>query len=1298
MDFYPKSIDSYTFNALFIGVLFRVKINYLNYIPMKRKTIFLLCVLVCALGGNVYGQNPYSIVAIQDSKTISAGASNTEANWLNVAESFMFVATVTNATYNAVAPSLGMYVGGWLPTSINTAPAGRNAFVLVEAGDIDVVYDESTVKYKLKINSPTDFATMMGKDLAWVSSNFVSQTQKEFKIIYINTSNAVQEYTQNFRAWYAPDGFPERPFPNYNQSYTYNHILTQYGNTAGITLNPIYINDSFALTVTTNDPFFTDRSLGNFPVLAPTIFGKNASDAQQYYIIANMTREDFRFGYVGSDAEAGTATFSLLVPAVSSWYSTWAYNSTLFKVEIALGWWSDTGSQTTYVRDQRINLIPENPGAPVVHPEALPTPINLSLDGDNKLTFDAVNNATSYTAKVFSAANIIVHSIENFTSGSIITGFDTPGSYSVKIQAIGNGGRYLNSVDSDGISWVITGTVAPPTVISVGTATASFASAVVSVTTQDGDNSVAQIRFFDAVKNLDVKLDVNQNNEYTILNLSEATSYSFTVTALDTYGNESDSYETTLDFMTLHTPSFSVSATSLTFTPESGVHTFTIEGEYLLAPLVINSPVGLTITPTVINPENGIINKEITVIWDDGFTQDGIITVTGGGLYNHSKQIAVIATGFSEYCNTIISQENNELLYHAYMTVEVSKDKKVMTFTIAPYSGRSVQWDGVGTSIPADKITIGGVAPSTLPIRNRSVDRTKITITFSEALKNGDEVAFGNPLVWTTFDDTGNTVHNNCYINAAKKYTVGFGCNLAGVEPKNTWLNMVGAWRSAENWSKGEPMGGDDLLIPSATNYPVLDSNVTVKSITFEPGAELGGLNYLAHESAVVKYGLNNRWYLLSNPFINNVKVRDFYLGGNPAISARKVTIDELGEIQWQNFTSTTEEFPSGEGFAFIVKADNQKITVPYAEAAYTYQLRTQSFNKDVSFGYGGSGYNEESKFALLGNPFMTTIDFTKFAADNPDLTKNYMLRGASGYIGYTEVGPWGSIKSTDIEKWSVDAEYKYIAPLQSFIVEINDEDYDYTANKDAVDIDIEYNLENIGATNENANVALRSAVNPANKLNIIASNNNGSVLTFIAERENSQDASKLFNGIDATPDIYTLKAANGQTAALGANFIGTNEAVIPLALATTSSDDITFTFSGMNNYDANILFVDVQGESIDLTGKPTETYTFSYAGSSTATEDRFLLEFTPRNALNIKETSGGGLSVYGKENAIHAVSSSGNPIQQIFVYNTHGQLIFANDDINAPTYVSPYLNASEIYIVKVITANGAENVKVRMQ
>jgi hypothetical protein len=265
------------------------------------------------------------------------------------------------------------------------------------------------------------------------------------------------------------------------------------------------------------------------------------------------------------------------------------------------------------------------------------------------------------------------------------------------------------------------------------------------------------------------------------------------------------------------------------------------------------------------------------------------------------------------------------------------------------------------------------------------------------------------------------------------------------------------------------------------------------------------------------------------------------------------------------------------------------------------------------------------------------------------------------------------------------------VAPLQSFIVE-------KSSSNTTDEAELVFDLATIQLTGQGI---LKSAIHPIDKLDIIASNATASVLTFVANREGGQsdlsdrDARKLFTDISAVPDIYTLKASPDGLTAVGANIIGTDDITIPLGIVTSHTGNLSFTFKGMDTYDAEITFID-NGEEIPLTGLESYTYNFTLETTGVPVENRFAIRFAPTHTTGLNKVGDTQASVYSKNHTLFAVSSASDKIRQIQIFNVHGQLIYNNDRLNTTYYtIDRRINSSEVYVVKLITERGVKNVKV---
>jgi hypothetical protein len=493
--------------------------------------------------------------------------------------------------------------------------------------------------------------------------------------------------------------------------------------------------------------------------------------------------------------------------------------------------------------------------------------------------------------------------------------------------------------------------------------------------------------------------------------------------------------------------------------------------------------------------------------------------------------------------------------------------------------------------------------------------------------------------------------------------------------PISAWIGDTDEWNTASNWTSG--VVPDDLTkvtIPTVNEeddgkfYPKLtNEEIKYKTITFE-------------EDARVDIQLNfpsGRWNMLSLPVA--ATVNDFYFNDDPKTWIRKFA--PVGDnANWEYCSSLTTTLDIGEGFIFWQEEEEDE------EEGRPVNLSGTLVNEKVeTLSFGGDGDYGDSPFALAGNPFLRSIHFDQLVAANPDIiTSNYLIWTGTGYTGYTPSGRWGSVPGS-----VTDSNDRIIAPLQSFIVEQGD---------DAETNSLTFNF---AAVRSDEAGTLKTSASATSKLDIIASNEAGSVLTFIANSGDYQDARKLKNGISNIPDIYTLKEGT----ALGAQFIQSNYVDIPVGLATDYVGDITLTFNGMDGFDddTEIFFIDNainDNQGIEITGLPSYKYTFSYTpavwdNQITAEENRFAIRFTPANPTGLKQITD-PIKVYSKDHSIVATSGSLTPIRQIWLYNAQGNLIYANKNINASSFVVPgNTNLPEVCIVRLVSDNGVQNIKI---
>lgn len=543
-------------------------------------------------------------------------------------------------------------------------------------------------------------------------------------------------------------------------------------------------------------------------------------------------------------------------------------------------------------------------------------------------------------------------------------------------------------------------------------------------------------------------------------------------------------------------------------------------------------------------------------------------------------------------------------------------------------------------------------------------------------------------------------------------------------------------WTLAANWSNGVPGEITRVTIPESTSYPVLTKETAVNTIHFEAGAELGRQDLLTYDKAFVDYDFSKgdrsiHFRMLSVPLME-VFPGDFTFGGQPDTYIQTLQADQNGRGKWIALSGgNSSALTLGTGIALSLDPDKDAnkglrlsggiLRLPFFDEAsgvepevhpnHTYSAGVSIFSNpygageynvtrtDNAYRLAGSnvivnpnfGQSAGNVIALVGNPFMTTIDFSRLQTDNETLIKNsyqiWTKEGEQeGYAGYGPDGNWGLILEPELDN--------LIAPLQGFVVERNG----------AETGSLNFDIQNIAADKSGK---LRKSAVLGNKIDIVAKNKKASVRTFIARRAggsvqfSDRDARKLINSLTNVPEIYTLKPSDEGMVAVGANIYDGTEVEYPIGLATSYSGEMTFAFSGMNNCDSKIAFVDkVLNKTIDLSGLNSYDYTFSYTPVTKgkevlAADNRFSLRLTSATSGIIDDlNSPRSFTIYSQSGYIYAISNE-LPISDLKVYNLNGTMVYNKSKIEATSYKTAKGFNQGVYIVEIKTEKGIERKKI---
>ena len=579
--------------------------------------------------------------------------------------------------------------------------------------------------------------------------------------------------------------------------------------------------------------------------------------------------------------------------------------------------------------------------------------------------------------------------------------------------------------------------------------------------------------------------------------------------------------------------------------------------------------------------------------------------------------------------------------------------------------------------------------------------------------------------------------------------------------PNVTWnpLALSTNWDDANNWdTKVVPTATSNVIIPESNSYPILTSPTTVAEIHFAPGAQIGNQSKLTG-NAFVQYNLiREKWNMFSMP-LQEAYPGDFVFGGYPLTWIRLFSTESDGgsvtKGGWATARGSRTAFEPGDGFVIWLNEDggvndkagmglkilnnilelpnykkfetgdfknvnhaqdynsgtkestfynfalngnnyerktDENYPVDRTDNAYKLLKNTGVFTKELDFGQNNQA---DGIVTLVGNPYMAALDFSALHLENAAVIKSsyHIWDGGDSedggcYITYTPDGPAG-------KEIISDTKGQLIAPLQSFLVE--------KANDAAGKFDLKF-AESMTTVNKAA--VLRSTKSVVNKLDIVAQNPVAGVRTFIAKREGGQtelgnsDARKIINSISSVPEIYTLKPYKGKPAAVSANIVDTDDLLIPVGISTSYAGDIKLTFSGMDNYNANLFLIDAEtNKEINLSGLASYDYVLNYTpkkvnGVTSACEDRLFIRIS-KSVTGLKETLTENVNVYESNGLIKIISGASNPIKDVTIYNPQGALVYKESSLNTISHTVSRNWPVGVYFVKVVSENNVDNVKL---
>lgn len=378
---------------------------------------------------------------------------------------------------------------------------------------------------------------------------------------------------------------------------------------------------------------------------------------------------------------------------------------------------------------------------------------------------------------------------------------------------------------------------------------------------------------------------------------------------------------------------------------------------------------------------------------------------------------------------------------------------------------------------------------------------------------------------------------------------------------------------------------------------------------------------------------------------------------------------EKLDPTQEAPITDKTEEFLRGEhdqAYRFIVEE--------YRDGRWSFPETTTIQVRNP----------EKSHEVLIGNPYMSTINFDTFYDDNRDkIEPFYRIWKGDGSNTLAVYGK-GIAGTGNIDR--------YIAPLQSFFVTL----------KDPATTSLDFRVANVSVAPPAKPAQVRTAAREQEKNILRVAINSRSfssemVLTKAGKDQDVETASisKLFSPDPSVPEVFSFDEKKAYVIRL----IEEAQTVVPIGIRNAKTEALTLRISGIEGYEAEkIELIDLAAnKQIDLKGLGEEEYLYSFTPDEKVwMKDRFLIRIAAASSGIEQAFQNEEIHASKDGNNIRIWSGDNNLLKEIAVYDLQGRLLHHKQQIATSSYIVNTTGyPSGAYILKITSQQSVKNIKL---
>ncbi len=323
---------------------------------------------------------------------------------------------------------------------------------------------------------------------------------------------------------------------------------------------------------------------------------------------------------------------------------------------------------------------------------------------------------------------------------------------------------------------------------------------------------------------------------------------------------------------------------------------------------------------------------------------------------------------------------------------------------------------------------------------------------------------------------------------------------------------------------------------------------------------------------------------------------------------------------------------------------------------------------------------------AIVGNPFMSHLDFGKFYNENSTYIKDfyYVLNSSGSLVSYD--------LSTGISTAGLT---QYIAPMQSILVESRIPFPKLTADIDLATVNKPESENRLKSTAQ-----IETLKQP---LYIEASQNdtimNRTALIYNPEGREENSIPKLFPGDDKSLlNVYTLSSSGK---ALDIHQINDFSGIIPIGLRTSVKGTIRMFFKNLPNFatEYNVYLNEYQNgvlKQTSLREEGKDLYVFEKISDNLYENSRFFLSFKKLSTgiETVTGNQGSQISIITENSRIKVFTQDNSALYKVTLCDLWGRIVFSKENIGVSMVEIP-VDPNEIYILKAVSENETLSKKI---